>query len=131
MSNRRARMLRLDARTGRLERAIHLLEDGHKAGVMTRDPDRPHPQSRPVGPVIDRAMIRIPKPEVERGTFTYNVGLEGNSNLERVQTPVLVFGLTWGTYEFSDVITGYSVYGYGQHGYSGFSEPDLSRNWSG
>jgi hypothetical protein len=123
MSNRH-RMMRLDQRTGRLERAVAMLEDGQRPGLLVhaREADRFHPQSISKVVGLDRAMVKAPKPELEKGTFNFSVGQWGNSNFTRQQMPVCVFGVAWGTFTYSAAVGGYShSYGYGALGYGGFS----------
>jgi hypothetical protein len=120
-------MLRLDQRTGRLEKAIHLYEDGVRPGMMTREPDRPHPQSRSTGPVFDRAMLKIPKREFEKGSFTFTPGLWGNSDLTRNDVPGLSLGVGNGVVQYSITAGGGYSYatlaqGFGHFAYGGFED---------
>lgn len=55
----RRRFKALDGRTGRLERAVNLIEDGEARGlkVARREADKPHPLSNPSPIPVDRATI--------------------------------------------------------------------------
>jgi hypothetical protein len=57
MSIRRYRFKSIDQRTGRLERAVTLLEDGEIPRLKTRDPDPRHPLSTPRVVGLDRAQV--------------------------------------------------------------------------
>lgn len=54
---RRYNFKSLDQRTGRLERACTLLEDGERPRLKTREPDPRHPLSRPFVIGMDRAQV--------------------------------------------------------------------------
>lgn len=120
----RRHMKRLDDRTGRLERAVNLINDGVIPGILVKrgEHDLPHPQSVPrvVGP--DRATLKAPKtPDISVSNFTYRAGFTSNSNFERPGTPSCVFGTTWGTYTYTATGSlGYGERGYGTFGYGGF-----------
>lgn len=119
----RNRFKRLDDRTGRLERAVNMVNDGMIPGIWVRkgEEDKPHPQSfpRPIGP--DRATLKALKDEDSASlNFTYRVGYTANSNFERPSIPCASFGITTGIYSYFLVTEyGYSEGGYGQFGYSG------------
>jgi hypothetical protein len=127
--------MRLDDRTGRLERAVNLVEDGLKKGFMVvrGERDTEHPQSRPVVVRVDRASITPFRPEIERGLTTYNFGLEGantNSNWERPQVPSLKFQQATGTFGVTG-LEGYSHDGgYSVYGFGGFNdEASIEGTW--
>ena len=101
MSSKRYRMKALDGRTGRLERAINLIEDGEVRGLWTKrsEADNPHPLSRPVTIGIDRAQIMqgiLPKSgDPERG-YTHRVGYTSSSTSLYTQRETQALGLTSG-----------------------------------
>lgn len=124
--SQRHRYKRLDDRTGRLERAVNLINDGMIPGILVKrgEEDKPHPQLHPrqIGP--DRADLKARK-DVDSATlnFTYRVGYTANSNFIRPSVTCASFGTTSGRYTYFLVTEyGYSVGGYGQFGYSGLDE---------
>ena len=92
----RKRFKALDGRTGRLERAVNLIEDGEMRGlkVARREADKPHPLSNP-GPIpVDRATIvagmRGQDKSEDKG-YTFVVGFTLAGTLyEARSSPVLV-----------------------------------------
>ena len=120
----RRHMKRLDDRTGRLERAVNMVNDGMIPGILVRrgEQDRVHPQSSPRVVGLDRASLKGFKPADNATTnFVFQVGFTGMSNFLRPNMPACVFGSTSGTYTFSDVGEyGYSAGGYGEYGYGGY-----------
>ena len=101
MSSRRYRMKALDGRTGRLERAINLVEDGEVRGLWTKrsEADPAHPMSKPVVIGVDRAQIMqgiLPKSgDPERG-YTHRVGYTSSSTSLYTQRETQALGLTSG-----------------------------------
>lgn len=74
----------LDQRTGRLERACTLLEDGERAKIKTREPDPLHPQSRPRTIGLDRAQIvqgMNGEQKLEDRQYTFRVGITASTDL--------------------------------------------------
>lgn len=92
----RRRFKALDGRTGRLERAVNLIEDGELRGlkVARREADKPHPLSNPSPIPIDRTTIVAgmrgqDRPE-DKG-FRFVVGMTLSGALHEMRTcPVLV-----------------------------------------
>lgn len=127
MSTRR-HMKRLDDRTGRLERAVNLVNDGVIPGIKVArgEADRPHPQSRTKVIGLDRALLKAPKPpDVSERNLTIEVGLFGNSNFERDGMPVCVHSTSWGDITFlATGSLGYGDEGFGEFGYGGFSDEE-------
>ena len=80
MSKRRY-FKRLDDRTGRLERAVNIINDGEQPNlrVHRREADPPHPLSKPRAIPADRAQIigSLGAPSDTR-EFIYEVGLTGD-----------------------------------------------------
>jgi hypothetical protein len=124
----------IDGRTGRLERAVSMVEDGiiPKLYVRNGEQDRPHPQSKRLKIAPDRALLRPPKTIVEGAAFTFRVGqsLPPGSNLwEPPSVPVLSVVPPSGT------VTGILLTGaFGEDrfggGFFGGSSGDLyTRNW--
>lgn len=75
----------LDQRTGRLERACTLLEDGEIARLKTREPDPLHPQSRPRTIGLDRAQVvqgMRGEVKLEDRQFVFRVGMTANSTFD-------------------------------------------------
>ena len=92
----RRRFKALDGRTGRLERAVNLVEDGEARGlkVHRREADQPHPLSSPSPIPIDRATIvagmRGQDKSEDKG-FKFVVGFTLSGALyESRSSPVLV-----------------------------------------
>lgn len=124
MSLRRSRFKAIDQRSGRLERAVILTEDG-ETGMLVRkgDRDKPHPLSKPFQPPIDRAvLLGKTEPERQPGTTVIDVGYESpGSNYERPSMGVLTIQQTGGTITYNVNDIGYGEDGYGSFGYGGFS----------
>ena len=120
----RHRMKRLDDRTGRLERAVNMTNDGMIPGIRVRrgEEDKVHPQSVPRVVGLDRALLKAPKPaDTAVRNFVYQVGYTSNSNFERPSMPACNFGSTYGTYTYITAGSlGYGERGYGTFGYGGF-----------
>ena len=112
-----------DQRTGRLERAIQLVEDGQTGVLVKRGTqDRRHPLDRPVAPPLDRAALKAPKPEIQRGTTTIYIGYTDvlpGSNYERPGISALSIATTGGTFSYFTVGGGYGFGGYGEYAYGG------------
>ncbi len=100
MSKRRY-FKRLDDRTGRLERAVNIINDGEKPNlrVHKREADKPHPLSSPRAIPADRAQIVGPS-DLDRDVrgFVYTVGFTADAVTMRrsslavvcIPTPVVV-----------------------------------------
>ena len=132
MSLRRSKFKAIDQRSGRLERAVALTEDG-VTGMLVRkgDHDRPHPQSAPRPMPIDRAtLLGAPEPEMQRGDTVIDVGYSNpGSNYERPDMPVITFPGTGGTITYNINDIGYGEQGYGEYGYGGFSSFGVEASW--
>ncbi len=133
----RRHMKRLDDRTGRLERAINMVNDGIVPGILVRrgEQDRVHPQSMPRLVGLDRAQLK-PTPPIDDAleNAVFYVGFTAmGSNFQRPNMPSLRFEQTWGTFTYYDDGTqyGYSEGGYGQYGYGGGSteEPTVDQRF--
>ena len=129
-------MKRLDDRTGRLERAINMVNDGIIPGILVRrgEQDLPHPQSYPKIVGLDRAQIKASPPIDDASLNTvFYVGITAiGSNFQRPNMPMLRFANTWGTFTYFEVgSVGYSDGGYGQYGYGGYlsTEGDQTRSF--
>ncbi len=74
MSTRRNRFRRLDDRTGRLERAVNIINDGQMPSlrVHRREADEEHPLSRPFKIPVDRSTL-------------LNIGPAGNTEGRQVK----------------------------------------------
>jgi hypothetical protein len=70
------KMKAYDQRTGRLERAIDLVEDGNRPGVKTtrREADRFHPQRTPIRVSPDRIAARALVGDEFRYVYGYTLG---------------------------------------------------------
>ena len=118
-------MKRLDDRTGRLERAINMVNDGVVPGILVRrgDEDKVHPQSVPRVVGLDRAQIKAQPPvdDSHVNTVFYAGFTVTGSNFLRPQMPALRFDNTYGTYTYTKLGSlGYSEQGYGSFGYGGY-----------
>jgi hypothetical protein len=74
---RRYNFKAIDDRTGRLERACTLLEDGEKAKIRTKEPDPLHPQTRARAIGMDRAQVVAGMKSAEKkedGATIFRVG---------------------------------------------------------
>jgi len=81
MSKRRY-FKRLDDRTGRLERAVNIINDGEKPNlrVHKREADKPHPLSTPRAIPADRAQIVGPSDlDSDVRGFVYTVGFTADA----------------------------------------------------
>lgn len=81
MSKRRY-FKRLDDRTGRLERAVNIINDGDKPNlrVHKREADKPHPLSSPRPIPADRAQIVGPSDlDNDVRGFVYTVGFTSDA----------------------------------------------------
>ena len=127
MSRRRARFKTFDQRTGRLERAVSMIEDG-ETGMLVRkgENDRAHPLSQKFVPPIDRASILGTfEPEPMRGDTILDVGYDSvGSNFERPMMPVISIPTTGGTFVYSVGEEGYGEGGFGEFGYGGYTVID-------
>lgn len=126
MSTRRNRYVALDQRTGRLERAINLVNDGQEPNlkVMRSEADKYNPQTRGVRIPLDRVAVMgqawISEPE--RGPTNvligYDAGASAGSNWERPGVPALHYGRSGGFETISEGY-GFGLYGFGQYGFGG------------
>src|SRR5881392_2683276 len=91
----RHRMKMTDGRTGRLERAVTMVEDGMIPGLYVRngENDRAHPQAKRLKIAPDRATLRQQKNNPEpTGPTVYRVGQtfpHGSNLWEAPSVPVL------------------------------------------
>jgi hypothetical protein len=84
------KMLALDQRSGRLERAVMLLEDGVIRGLKVHRREADPPLLRPLNVGPDRATLKLtPYRESERGRFTFTPGYWGQSDLTRQGMPAI------------------------------------------
>lgn len=131
MSLRRSRFKTFDQRTGRLERAVVLIEDGETGMLVRRgENDRKHPLSREFVPPIDRATLLGPA-ELERqpGTTVIDVGYTApGSNFERPNMGTFNIPQTGGTF-VAFVQSGYGEFGYGALGYGGSAVEGDETGW--
>lgn len=102
MSKRRL-FKRLDDRTGRLERAVNLINDGEQPNlrVHKREADQPHPLTRPRAIPPDRSVVlgmKGPSGNDEGMGFTYEVGLTTSSTSLYQQRTVPTLTLSSGGY---------------------------------
>ena len=118
----------IDDRTGRLVRAIDLLEDGQNPKIKTTaaNRDKFNPQSVTRRVPLDRVNLKGGAfvPEVQSGYTRIDVGWIGNvgSNFERQGIPSVTTNTNWGTYTYTygfGVDSGYGSMGYGFFGYGG------------
>lgn len=123
-TKRRNAWKQLDQRSGRLERAVSLVEDG-ETGVMTtkRDRDYKHPLSTAFVAPLDRATIKGDViSEEQHGTTTVNVGMLGSGNdFTREAVPVMALHVGGGVISYKSGATGYSELGFGEGSYGGWS----------
>lgn len=129
MGVRRSRFRAFDERTGRLERAIDLINDGQNPQLRVKrsERDKYNPQSRPLRVGPDRLMVnsRLASKETPKGRAWIDVGYFASpgsttgSNFERPGIPALCFAQSWGTYSYVSVIGGYGEGGFGVYGYGG------------
>lgn len=127
---RRSKMRAFDQRTGRLERAIDLIEDGQNPTLkVTRgEADKYNPQSRPIRPGPDRVSFRGPgTQEITRGRYVWMVGWTANSNFERPQMPTIVQGYNFAAYQYFYTApdAGFGAYGFGYFGFGGIAGDDI------
>ena len=125
-------MKRLDDRTGRLERAINMVNDGIVPGILVRrgEQDRPHQQSFPKIVGLDRAQVKANPPiDDAHQNAVFYVGITAvGSNFQRPNMPSLKFQETSGTYTYFETgSSGYSDGGYGQFGYGGYLSSEGSQ----
>lgn len=118
----------IDDRTGRLVRAIDLLEDGQNPKIKTvaSERDRFNPQSVTRRVPLDRVNIKAGAfvPQVESGYTRIDVGWVGNvgSNFERQGIPSVTVAPAWGTVTYTIGLgpdSGYGQMGFGYYGYGG------------
>ena len=132
MSRSRSRFKSIDHRTGRLERAVTLVEDGETGMLVRRgEQDRKHPLSRKFTPPLDRATIRGEvDPEPTRGPTILDVGyMVTGSNFERPIMSVITIPTTGGTYTYNTADGGYGEGGFGEFGYGGWTDIDEEGNY--
>jgi hypothetical protein len=116
---RKSKFRAYDARTGRLERAIDMVEDSVTGlRMIPGEIDKKHP--KPIRNVpLDRVAI-LGKDwviETQKGLTQIDVGYTGNSNFERPGIPSVTLSSTSG---YAEYVT---VYGFGQEGFGGYVSP--------
>jgi hypothetical protein len=120
-------MRAFDQRTGRLERAIDLVQDDQDRTIKTTraEADKYNPQSRPIRPGPDRVMFKGPgTQEVQSGRYVWMVGGTANSNFERPSTPAIVQGYNFAKYTYVDLAesAGFGANGFGYFGFGGYAD---------
>ena len=126
-SRNRNRWKRFDQRTGRLERAVAMVEDGNTGMWVRRgEDDKKHPLDKTFVPPIDRAQLKgNPVPEPMRGTTVIDVGYASvGSNFERPQMDVITIPTSGGTFTYTTADGGYGEGGFGEFGYGGATGVD-------
>lgn len=117
----------MDQRTGRLERAVALVEDGHTGVLVKRGTeDRQHPLSQRFIVPIDRIQVKSPTQETQNGATTIDVGMIPDQTTWQYQGigSITLPGFS-GTFGYLTIEGGYSEGGYGVSGYSGASADNL------
>jgi hypothetical protein len=120
--SRKTKFKAYDQRTGRLERAIDLIEDGDTKGIMVhrREADQEHPLRRPIriGPDRSQVFRRGMQYRTAEGHMQIDVGYYGTgSNFERASIPSVNISSGFGTITIS-----YPTGGYGEFGYGGYED---------
>lgn len=125
---RKSLMKAFDDRSGRLERAMDLIQDGQNPKLMvTRgEADRFNPQSikRRVPP--DRVHLKggAFAPERMIGRFIWMVGYTADSNFARPEMAAVVQGYNYAKYIYTNDVTGggFGFQGFGFFGFGGVVE---------
>jgi len=116
---RRSKFKAYDGRTGRLQRAIDMVEDTETGlRMIPGEIDKKHP--KPIRHVpLDRVAIMGKDwvNEVQRGLTQIDVGYTANSNFERPGIPSVNIASTRGYAEYT------TAYGFGIAGFGGYRSP--------
>jgi len=126
VSTRRSKYVKLDDRTGRLERAVALVNDGQDPSLMVRrgEADKYNPQTRKLRVPLDRIAI-MGQGWAAEGFYGptnilvgYDSGANAGSNWARPGIPAISYGYGGGYITINEVY-GFGKYGFGQYGFGG------------